>query len=109
MPRRLLGIFMLLLASSSFVWAQGDVVLLTVGGDSVSRSEFEYYLAKSQEKRGHVLAQTLGRFKQKVQWAKELGLDTLSDYVRQKEACRWMLMANKETSSKQESALSAKE
>ena len=109
MPRRLLGVFILLLASSSFVWAQGDVVLLTVGGDSVSRSEFEYYLAKSQEKRGHVLAQTLGRFKQKVQWAKELGLDTLPDYVRQKEACRWRLMANKETSSKQESALSAKE
>ena len=109
MPRRLLGVFMLLLASSSFVWAQGDVALFTVGGDSVSRSEFEYYLGRSQEKRGHVLIQTLGRFKQKVQWAKELGLDTLSGYVRQKEACRQMLMASKDVASKQGRGLPDKE
>ena len=85
MPRRLLGVFMLLLAPSSFVWAQGDVVLLNVGSEQVTRREFEYHFNKSQEKRADVFVETYGRFKQKVQRAKELGLDTLNSFHRRKE------------------------
>ena len=83
MPRRLLGVFILLLVSVSVMQAQGDVALLTVGDETVGKEEFEYHWGKSSEKRAHVFAQTLGRFMQKVQWAKELGLDTLQVYRQQ--------------------------
>ena len=85
MPRRLLGVFMLLLASSSFVRAQGDVVLLTVGPERVTRQEFEHRFSKSREKCADVFAETYGRFKQKVLRAKELGLDTVASYQYRKE------------------------
>ena len=91
MPRRLLGVFMLLLVSVFMVQAQGDVVLLRVGTDSISRNEFNYHFSKSQEKRIHVFMQTYVRFKQKAQWAKELRLDTLSCYCRQREFYRNVL------------------
>ena len=80
MPRRLLGIFILLLVSVSVMRAQGEVVLLTVGGETIGKEEFEYHWSQSSEERAHVFAQTYGRFIQKVQWAKELGLDTLPTY-----------------------------
>ena len=80
MPRRLLGIFILLLVFVSVMQAQGEVALLTVGGETVGKEEFEYHWSKSLEERAHVFAQTYGRFIQKVQWAKELGLDTLPTY-----------------------------
>ena len=80
MPRRLLGIYILLLVSVLVGRAQGDVAFLTIGTETVCRGEYEYYLRKSLDKRGHVLAQTLARFKQKVQVARELGLDTLESY-----------------------------
>ena len=83
MPRRLLGVFILLLVSVSVMQAQGDVALITVGNETVSKEEFEYHLGKSSEKHARVFAQTLGHFMQKVQWAKELGLDTLSAYQQQ--------------------------
>ena len=80
MPRRLLGIFILLLVFVSVVQAQGEVALLTVGDETVGKEEFEYQWSKSSEERAHVFAQTYGCFMQKVQWAKELGLDTLPAY-----------------------------
>lgn len=83
MPRRLLGVFILLLVSASVMQAQGDIALLTVGAETVGKEEFEYYWSKSPEKRARVFVQTYGRFMQKVQWAKELGLDTLSSYREQ--------------------------
>ena len=83
MPRRLLGVFILLLVFVSVVQAQGDVALLTVGDEKVSKEEFEYHFGKSSEKRADVFAQTLGRFMQKVHWAKNLGLDTLLAYQQQ--------------------------
>ena len=84
LPRRLLGVYLLLLVSMFKMWAQGEVVLLTVGSEKVSRSEVEYHFSRSLEKRADVFVETYGRFKQKVQYAKELGLDTLSEYVRRK-------------------------
>ena len=80
MPRRLLGVLILLLVFVSVVQAQGEVALLTVGDEMVSKEEFEYHWGRSSEERAHVYAQTYGRFIQKVQWAKELGLDTLPTY-----------------------------
>lgn len=83
MPRRLLGVFTFLLVSVSVMQAQGDIALLTVGNETIGKEEFEYHWSKSSEKRAHVFAETYGRFMQKVQWAKELGLDTLSSYREQ--------------------------
>ena len=80
MPRRLLGVFILLLVFVSVIQAQGEVALLTIGGEKIGREEFEYHWGKSSEERAHVFVQTYGRFMQKVQWAKELGLDTLPTY-----------------------------
>ena len=82
LPRRLLGVYLLLLVSISRIWAQGEVVLLTVGSEKVSRSEVEYHFCRSLEKRADVFVETYGRFKQKVLYAKELGLDTLSEHIR---------------------------
>ena len=84
LPRRLLGVYLLLLVSISKMWAQGEVVLLTVGSEKVSRSEVEYHFSRSLEKRADVFTETYGRFKQKVLYAKELGLDTLSEHIRRK-------------------------
>ncbi len=85
MPRQLLGIFILLLVSVSHIRAQGDVVLFTVGDVAVGLKEFECHFGMSSEKRPDVFVQTLVRFKQKVQGARELGLDTLNAYRRRKE------------------------
>ena len=85
MPRRLLGIWVLLLVSVLVGRAQGDAVLLTVNGEAVSQCEFEYHFSRSPEKRADVFVETYGRFKQKIFVAKELGLDTLPSYQRRKE------------------------
>lgn len=87
MPRRLLGIWVLLLVSVFVGRAQGDAVLLTINNEVVFRSEFEYYFNKSSEKCIDAFVETYVRFKGKVCSAKELGLDTLSVYRRQKEDC----------------------
>ena len=91
MPRRLLGVFILLLVPMSLLWAQGDVVLMTVGDEEISLSEFNYHWRKSSEKRMDAFAGAYGRFKQKVLCAKELRLDTLSAYISQKESCLSLL------------------
>ena len=95
MPRRLLGVWVLLLVSVLVGRAQGDAVLLTVNDEAVSRSEFEYHFSRSLEKCADVFAETYGRFKQKVFVAKELGLDTLLSYHRCKEELL-LLLANQE-------------
>lgn len=97
MPRRLLGVFILLLASVSMVRAQGDAVLLTVGAEAVTKGEFEYHLRMSSEKRADVFLHSYARFKQKVQAAKAQGLDTLSAYRRQVEHFRQALAHRKRT------------
>ena len=94
MPRRLLGVWVLLLVSVLVGRAQGDAVLLTVNDEAVSRSEFEYHFSRSLEKCADVFAETYGRFKQKVFVAKELGLDTLLSYHRRKEGMDTLTMHN---------------
>jgi len=85
MPRRLLGIFMLLLVFRSLAWAQGEVVLLTVGDEKITKGEFEYQFNKSKERCAEVFAETLSRFKQKVLSARSLKLDTLTAYRMQRD------------------------
>jgi len=97
MPHRLLGVFILLLVPMSLLWAQGDVVLLTVGNENVSASEFKYHWRKSSEKRADVFAGMYGCFKQKVLSAKEFQLDTLSAYILQKDACLSLLGSEQKT------------
>lgn len=109
MPRRLLGVFILLLVSVSVMQAQGDAVLFTVGSEPVSVSEFEYRLGRSLDKRGHVLLQTWARLKQKVQWARELGLDTLTAYRQQKESYHHRLLAEGRAAQKDNRHSSGKE
>ena len=85
MPRRLLGVFMLLLVSAMFVRAQGDAVLIRVGSECVTLDEFKYCFSKSKEKRADVFVETLVRFKAMVQEAKRLGLDTLPEFRKKRE------------------------
>lgn len=100
MPRRLLGIFILLLASASMVRAQGDAVLLTVGAEAVTKGEVEYHLRTSSEKRADVFLHAYAGFKQKVQAAKEQGVDTSSVYRRQVEHYRQAMAARMRMSGK---------
>lgn len=85
MPRRLLGVLILLLVSVAIGRAQGDAVLFTVGADTVRQHEFEYHWKRSTEDSRDAFLQKYGRFKQKVQYAKDLGLDTLPEYRLRKE------------------------
>lgn len=91
MPRRLLGVLILLLVSVTIGRAQGDAVLFTVGTDTVRLHEFEYHWKRSTEKQLDVFLQTYGRFKQKIQYAKELGLDTLTEYRLHREQIRQLV------------------
>ena len=79
MPRRLLGILMLLLVSVP-VWPQGEVVLLRIGNQNISKAEFESYhtqlgLASLQES----LVAFIDK-KVMSMHARELCLDTLLDF-----------------------------
>lgn len=85
MPRRLLGVFMLLLASVFVVQAQGDVVLFTVGTDTVCRQEFECLYRTSSEKDVNGFLEKLVDMKKKIRYARELKLDTLDSYRQQKD------------------------
>lgn len=91
MPRRLLGVLILLLVSVAIGRAQGDAVLFSVGTDTVRLHEFEYHWSRSKEKQLDVFLQTYGHFKQKVQYAKELGLDTLMEYRLHREQIRQLV------------------
>ena len=83
MPR-CFGVFVLLLVSVSILRAQGDVTLLTVGSDVISKDEFVYHLGQSGDTRIEPFLETYIRFRKKLLYAKELGLDTLFKYRQQK-------------------------
>lgn len=88
MPRRLLGVFMLLLASVFVVQAQGDAVLFTVGTDTVYRREFECLYRTSSPKDVNGFLEKLVDWKRRVQYARELKLDTMDAYRKQKDVYR---------------------
>ncbi|MBO4999701.1 MAG: hypothetical protein J6C58_02585 [Bacteroidaceae bacterium] len=66
-------------------------MLFSVGTDTVRLHEFEYHWSRSKEKQLDVFLQTYGHFKQKVQYAKELGLDTLMEYRLHREQIRQLV------------------
>ena len=85
MPRRLLGILLLLLGPAMFMHAQGDAVLMKVGADEVGLKEFEYFYKRSLAGKPENFLQTFIDYKLKLQYAKELSLDTIQAYCLQKD------------------------
>ena len=83
MPR-CFGVFVLLLVSVAVMRAQGDVMLLRVDSDVVSKDEFVYHFAQSEETRVEPFLETYIRFRKRIRYAKELKLDTLPKYCQQK-------------------------
>lgn len=84
MPRGLLGILIFLLVSVSVARAQGDIVLLRIGDTQVYKSEFEYYLNRSNCNTSQEFLEDFIAYKAKALYAKELGLDTFPDFINQK-------------------------
>lgn len=84
MPRRLPGILIFLLVSVLVARAQGDIVLMQVGDEPVSKAEFEYYWNRSPVDDPQEYLPVFIDYKRKVLYARELGLDTLPDFMAQR-------------------------
>ena len=76
MPRRIVGILLLLLVFAFEMRAQGEVVLY-IGGEPVNLSEFEYYYHKSPKQTPESFLQSFINYKLKVRYAHDSGVDTL--------------------------------
>lgn len=85
MPRRSLGILIFLLVSVLMSRAQGDIVFLKIGDDAVTKAEFEYYFNRSPVDDVQEYLPAFVDYKLKVLYAREIGLDTLSDFLTQRE------------------------
>lgn len=84
MPRRLLGILIFLLVSVLVARAQGDVVLLKIGEEKFTKSEFEYYFNRSLCTEPREFLDSFVIHKAKALYARDLGLDTFPDFIAQK-------------------------
>ena len=84
MPRRLLGILIFLLVSVCAARAQGDVVFLKIGEEKVLKSEFEYYFNRSHCVTPQEFLDGFVTHKAKALYARDLGLDTLPDFIAQR-------------------------
>ena len=82
MPRRVVGILSLLLVFAFKMRAQGEVVL-SIGGEPVKRTEFEYYFRKSHKRTPDSFLSSFINYKLKVRYAHDTGIDTLSAFRRQ--------------------------
>lgn len=82
MPRRIVGILSLLLVFAFEMRAQGEVVLY-IGGEPVSLSEFKYYYSKSSKRSVEAFLPTFIDYKLKVRYAADSGVDTLSAFRAQ--------------------------
>ena len=82
MPRRVVGILSLLLVFAFKMRAQGEVVL-SIDGEPVKRSEFEYYFRKSSHRTPLSFLPSFINYKLKVHYAHDTGIDTLSAFRRQ--------------------------
>ena len=82
MPRRVVGILSLLLVFAFKMRAQGEVVL-SIGGEPVKRTEFEYYFRKSHKHTPDSFLSSFINYKLKVHYAHDTGIDTLSAFRRQ--------------------------
>ena len=84
MPRRLLGILIFLLVSVLVARAQGDVVFLKIGEEKVFKSEFEYYFNRSHCASPKEFLNDFVTYKAKALYARDMGLDTLPDFIAQR-------------------------
>lgn len=82
MPHRMVGILSLLLVFALEMRAQGEVVL-SIDGEPVKRSEFEYYFRKSSHRTPLSFLPSFINYKLKVRYAHDMGIDTLSVFRRQ--------------------------
>lgn len=82
MPRRIVGILLLLLVFAFEMRAQGEVVLY-IGGEPVNLSEFEYYYRKSPKQSPEAFLQSFINYKLKVRYAHDSGVDTLPAFRMQ--------------------------
>ena len=85
MPCRLLGVLILLLVPVCLIWAQGEVVLMSVGSDSIGWAECNSRFHSSKGKKWDVFLKDYAHLKQKVLYAKELGLDTVPSFCRKRD------------------------
>lgn len=98
MEKQLLTFLLLLISSLAF--AQDDEVLFTVGNDAVTAEEFAYIYKKNNNQEGEAysmeaLQEYLDlyvKFKLKVKAAKEAGLDTLPEFMREFSSYKQQLM-----------------
>lgn len=95
MPRCLLGILLLLLVVASSLRAQGDVALFRIDAEPVSLTEAEYYFHRSVENDWQAFLPQLIAYKVKVRHARELGLDTATDFSRQRASLEEVLTGSK--------------
>lgn len=93
MPRRVVGILSLLLVFAFKMRAQGEVVL-SIGGEPVKRTEFEYYFRKSHKHTPDSFLSSFINYKLKVHYAHDTGIDTLSAFRRQMAWYRGKLLKN---------------
>ena len=84
MPRGLLGVLIFLLVSVSVARAQGDIALLRIGESQINKSEFEYYFNRSNCNTPQEFLEDFVVYKAKALYAKDLGLDTLPDFIAQR-------------------------
>lgn len=91
MPHRLVGMLSLLLVFASGMRAQGEIVL-SIGGEPVKRAEFEYYFRKSSYQEPDAFLPSFIRYKLKVRYAHERGMDTLPAFRRQVDWYRGKLL-----------------
>ena len=73
MPHRMVGILSLLLVFALEMRAQGEVVL-SIDGEPVKRSEFEYYFRKSSHRIPLSFLPSFINYKLKVRYAHDLSL-----------------------------------
>lgn len=79
MPRRLLGILILLLVSVCGR-SQGEALLLQIGDRRISEAEYEYYSQRAEERPSSDCLAEFIDYKLQAVYAKELRLDTCSDF-----------------------------
>lgn len=91
MPHRMVGILSLLLVFALEMRAQGEVVL-SIDGEPVKRSEFEYYFRKSSHRTPLSFLPSFINYKLKVRYAHDMGIDTLSVFRRQVDWYRGKLL-----------------
>ncbi len=82
MPRIIAGMGLLLLTFAPDLRAQRNFILV-IGGEEVPLSEYTYYYRKEPERSPEDFLRSFVDYKLKVRYARDIGLDTLPDFLMQ--------------------------